>query len=181
MKIQLDIEKLIEQGTISNELDFERVLIAERKLRVLAKKNEKFKILRIKLREIIEKYEQKNWSKIDSVDEIQILQSDKYEKIAENEQLFINNRKQLIKTRLKQNNLNQNDLGQILGHKSKTHISELINGIKPFTLRDLVIIHRLLDIELNKLIPIYLSFEDQIRIKETVSKMNKPKIKLELH
>jgi len=43
-------------------LDFERAMIADRKLRVLAKENPKFKSVRKKLRDLIEQYENKNWS-----------------------------------------------------------------------------------------------------------------------
>lgn len=37
MTAQFDIERLLEKGGIHNEMDFERALIAERKLRVMAK------------------------------------------------------------------------------------------------------------------------------------------------
>ena len=50
-----------------------------------------------------------------------------------------------IKERLSFFNLNQKDLGLLLGHKSTTYISELINGVCPFTLRDLTIIHEVLE------------------------------------
>ena len=39
MTIQFDILQLIEVGKIQNELDFERALIADRKLRILSKEN----------------------------------------------------------------------------------------------------------------------------------------------
>ena len=58
-------------------------------------------------------------------------------------------------------------------------MSELMNGIKPFTLKDLVIINRLLKIDINELVPIFLSREDQIKIKSAVLELNKPQIKLE--
>ncbi len=38
MKTQFDIEEILELGEIQNALDFERGLIADRKLRVLFKK-----------------------------------------------------------------------------------------------------------------------------------------------
>ena len=66
----------------------------------------------------------------------------------------------------------------LLGHRSKTHMSELINGIKPFTLKDLIIINRILKVEITKLVPVYLSKEDQIKINEAIRKLNKPKIEL---
>ena len=62
MKTQLDISKLLEIGEIQNELDFERALIADRKLRILSREDATYKSIRIKLRNLIEDYENKNWS-----------------------------------------------------------------------------------------------------------------------
>ena len=62
MKTQLDISKLLEIGKIQNELDFERALIADRKLRILSKEDSKYKTIRKSLRDLIETYENKNWS-----------------------------------------------------------------------------------------------------------------------
>ena len=45
MKTHFDIEKIVEKGVISNELDYDRALIADRKLRLLAKENVYFKNL----------------------------------------------------------------------------------------------------------------------------------------
>lgn len=64
----------------------------------------------------------------------------------------------------------------LLGHRSKTHISELMNGIKPFTLKDLVIINRVFKIELTKLVPVYLSKEDQIKVKKALKQLGKSEI-----
>ena len=77
--------------------------------------------------------------------------------------MFIDIRKQEIRKKLKELDLSQENLALLLGHKSKTHMSELINGIKPFTLKDLIIINRLLKVEITKLVPVYLSKEDQIK------------------
>lgn len=178
MKTHFDLEKIIEKGVITNELDYERALISDRKLRLLAKENLHFKNLRIKLRDIIEKYENSEWSDVDQIDDSKLLESEKAEHIAESERLFLENRKQAIRKKLKELELTQENLALILGHKSKTHMSELMNGIKPFTLRDLIIINRLLKIEITILIPIFVSKEDQIKIKEAVIKLDKPKIRL---
>jgi hypothetical protein len=178
MKTHFDIEKIVENGLISNELDYERALIADRKLRILASENLHFKNLRFKLRDLIEKYEISEWSDVDKIDENKLLESDKYERIAELERLFIETRKQSIRNRLKEFDLTQENLASILGHKSKTHMSELMNGIKPFTLKDLIIINRLLKIEIAILIPVFLSKEDQTKVKEAIIKLDKPKVKL---
>ncbi|WP_242607217.1 helix-turn-helix domain-containing protein [Flavobacterium sp. MEB061] len=178
MKTHFDIEKIVEKGIITNELDYERALISDGKLRLLSKENLHFKNLRTKLRDIIEKYENSEWNDVDKIDENKLLESDKAERIAELERIFLENRKQAIRKKLKELELTQENLASILGHKSKTHMSELMNGIKPFTLKDLIIINRLLKIEIAILIPVFLSKEDQIKVKEAVMKLGKPKIKL---
>lgn len=71
--------------------------------------------------------------------------------------------------------ITQENLASILGHKSKTHMSELMNGIKPFTLKDLIIINHLLKIEISILIPIFLSTEEQTKINKAVEKLDKSK------
>lgn len=178
MKTHFDIEKIVMDGKISNELDYERALIAYRKLRLLAKENPYFQNLRTKLSDLIAKYEEIEWSDIDKIDDQKIIESDKNEQIAELERKFIENRKQAIKRKLKEFDLTQENLASILGHKSKTHMSELINGIKPFTLKDLIIINRILNIEIATLIPVFLSSQDQLKIKQSLLKLNKPKIRL---
>ena len=178
MKTHFDIEKLVEIGAITSELDYERALIADRKLRLLVKENVQFKILRKKLRDLIEKYETAEWRNAEEISDEKLLESEKSERIAEAERVFIENRKQEIRTKLKQFDLSQEDLAALLGHRSKTHMSELMNGIKPFTLRDLIIINRLLKVAITKLVPVYLSKEDQVRLNEVIRQLGKPKVKL---
>jgi len=176
MKTHFDIEKIVELGIINNELDYERALIADRKLRLLGKEDVYFKTLRKKLRGIIEKYENKEWSVVESIDDNKLLESDKAEKFAELERQFLETRKIEIRKKLKALELTQENLASILGHKSKTHMSELMNGIKPFTLRDLIIIHQLLKIEISTLIPVFLSKEEQTKINQAVEKLDKSKV-----
>lgn len=179
MKTEFDIEAILKKGRLSNELDYERALVAERKLRLLAKEEAQFTTLRHQLRELLESYERSEWADADSIDDRQLIQSEKAEFIADQERQFLETRKRTIRNRLKQLELTQENLGSILGHKSKTHMSELMNGIKPFTLKDLIIMHRLLKIEMSVLIPVFLSNSDQEKVKLAVSKLDKPKVKLE--
>lgn len=178
MKTHFDIDSIINKGLISNELDYDRALIADRKLRLLAKESLHFKTLRSKLRSIIEKYESAEWNDVDKIDDKKLTESDKSEYIAEQERLFIEKRKQAIRQKIKEADLTQENLATILGHKSKTHMSELINGIKPFTLRDLIIINRLFSIDMDLLIPRFLSNKDQAAVKEALEKLDKPGVKL---
>jgi antitoxin component HigA of HigAB toxin-antitoxin module len=177
MKTHFDIENFIESGAINNEMDLERAMIADRKLRLLSKESVHFKNLRKKLRDLIEAYENKEWSSTEEITDEKIEESDRSEKIAEQERIFIDNRKDRIRRKLKKYDLTQENLGHILGHKSKTHMSELMNGIRPFTIKDLIAISILFEIELNELVPPFLSQEDRTRIASAITELNKPQVK----
>ncbi len=82
-----------------------------------------------------------------------------------------------IRKRLKAYDMSQQDLGILLGHK-KSYVSELINGVSQFSLKDLVIIHRVLRIELSILVPTYLQNDTREKVKNSIIKLNKPKLKL---
>lgn len=178
MKTQFDVNQLIESGKIQNELDFERALIADRKLRVLSKENPKFKSVRKKLRDLIEQYENQNWSSDSKISDKKLFESDIAELIAEKERLFIQRRKELIRKKLKNLNLTQQDFGKILDHPNKSYISELINGVSPFSLKDLIVINQLLKIDLTDLIPTFLPQSDRVKIRTTIKKLDNPKLKL---
>lgn len=178
MDTQFDIDNIIELRAIQNELDFERALILERKLRLLAKEDSKYSIPRKKLRDLIAKYEAENWSSDSAISEDQIHESDLAELIAEKERVFIEKRKDLIKSKLKRFELNQQEFGLILGHQNKSYISELINGVRSFSLKDLIIINRILKIDLVDLIPTFLSQSERLKLQNSVTKLGKPKLKL---
>jgi len=178
MKTPFDISQLIKAGKIQNELDFERALIADRKLRMLSKEEPKFKSVRKKLKDLIEQYENQNWSAGSRIPEKKLHESDVAEWIAKKEHLFIRRRRELIKDKLKSLKLTQQDFGKILGHQSKSYISELMNGISPFSLKDLIVINRLLKIDLTDLILTSLPQSDSIKISTTIEKLNNPKLKL---
>jgi antitoxin component HigA of HigAB toxin-antitoxin module len=178
MKTQFDISQLIENGEIQNELDFERALIADRKLRVLSTENPKLKSVRKKLRDLIEQYETQNWSAESRISDNKMRESDIAELIAEKERLFIQRRKELIRKKIKTLNLTQQDFGKILGHQSKSYVSELINGVSPFSLKDLIVINRLLKINLTDLVPTFLPQSDRVKIRTTIKKLDNPKLKL---
>jgi hypothetical protein len=177
MKIET-YKQIIQKGSISDELEFEKALILERKLRLLSVDNPEYKEARVKLRQIIKEYEKKNWSSESEITDEKIKESDNAEFIAEQERVFILKRKQIIKEKLTDLGLNQQDLGSILGH-NKTYTSELINGINPFTLKDLIIIHRLFKIKLENLIPTTIPQKERSRIRMSILKINKPKLKLD--
>ncbi|WP_423737076.1 helix-turn-helix domain-containing protein [Chitinophaga caseinilytica] len=172
----MDIEKLIASGVIKNELEYQRAMVANRKLRLLAESSAHFKNLRSKLLELLEKYEKIVWSDADTVSVAQVDQSDLAAAIAEKERIFFEKRKKTIQRKLKEFNLTQEELGLILGHKSKTHMSELINGVKPFTLTDIVVISKIFKLEIDLLIPKYLTYDKIDRINTAIDVINKPKL-----
>lgn len=178
MKTQFDISKLIKGDKIQNELDFERALIADRKLRVLSREDKSLKSVRKQLRDLIEQYEYEHWRADSKISNRKIHESDLAELIAEKERQFIQHRKEIIRKKLKSVNLTQQDFGKILGHKSKTYISELMNGVSPFSMRDIVIINRLLKIDLTELVPTFLPHSERVKIKTNIKKLDNPRIKL---
>jgi hypothetical protein len=73
--------------------------------------------------------------------------------------------------------MTQQDLGSLLGHP-KSYMSELINGVSQFTLKDLIITHRILGINLSTLIPTSLQSDTRDKLTESIKKLNKPKLRL---
>ena len=173
MKTQLDIKNVLRRGFISDEIEFERVLILYRKLRLVKENRPELAESYNHLRVLIKNYEEENWNNETEITEDRINESDTAEFLAEQERLFLKQRKQLIKTKLKAFDLNQQDLGILLGH-TKSYISELINGIHPFSNKDLIIIHRIFGIKLEALIPTMIPPMEQSRLKDSLAKINKP-------
>jgi len=178
MKTETDLRDILKKGELTNELDFERALIIDRKLRLIVKQQPEFAEDRKKLRSIIKSYEKVHWNSYSNITEQQIKESDDAEFIAEQERELLPIRKETIKRSLAKHNLTQQDLGILLGH-SKSYMSELMNGISPFSNRDLIILHRLFQIELEYLIPTIISQKDKAKLKESIIKLNNPKLKLE--
>jgi hypothetical protein len=87
MEIQFNILKILKTGKIESELDFERALIADRKLRVLCKTNPSLKPIRENLINLIEVYEEDNWSDVSNISSEKILESDVAELVAEQERI----------------------------------------------------------------------------------------------
>lgn len=178
MKEQVDLKGILKAGKLANELDLERALILDRKLRLLVKDDPELFESRKRLRSIIKQYEKANWSKESVIDEIKIKESDIAEFIAEQERIFLEKRRNTIKEKLNKLKITQQELGKILGH-GKTYMSELMNGVSPFSMRDLIIIHRLFGIKLENLIPTIISQKDRVKIMTSLTELNKPELTLE--
>lgn len=177
MKDIFDIKDIEKIERIENEYDLQKASLLERKLRLMIKENPDLKPIRKKLRDLIKNYEDKEWADFENISDSKIEKSDKAEEIINSEQKFIKKRKDTIRKKLKEFDMTQQDLGIILEHP-KSYMSELMNGVSQFTLKDLVIIHRILGINLNTLIPTYLQSETRDKVKESIKKLNKPKLGL---
>lgn len=171
-----DIISLVKNGQLGNEQEYEAALSADRTLRHLAKTDPSKAELRKQLRGLIAEYEKIHWSDVEKVTEDKIVKSDELEKFAEKERRFIDQRKKLICLRLDKLKLNQSDLGKLLGHH-KSYISELVNGLRPFSQKDLILVHLLLKIPLDELIFVSVPVETRRRIQGQVVALEK-KIKL---
>ncbi len=178
MKDLENIRDMEQVEKLENEYDFQKALLLDKKLRLMIKEQPELRPLRKKLRRLMTEYEERVWSDPEQVTNKQLEDSDKAESIVETERRFIKNRKNAIRKKLKEYDMTQQDLGDLLGH-SKSYMSELINGVSQFSMKDLVIIHRIFRIGLKTLIPTYLQSETMNRVKNTISRLNKPKLKLQ--
>ncbi|MDC1324645.1 helix-turn-helix domain-containing protein [Flavobacteriaceae bacterium] len=169
-----NIEKI---SALNSELEVEKATNLYLKLRVLAKENKSYKILRKHLSKLIKDYEDKNWSISENITNKQVKESDLAEQIVQEENDFYSKRKEIIRERLKESGLNQTDLAKILGHR-KSYISELINGVRPFSKEDLIIINRLFKIELENLIPTFIKEDKVLHIRKTLKSILKSRIRL---
>jgi transcriptional regulator with XRE-family HTH domain len=172
-----EIRALLKRGAIGDELELQRAMIADRNLRLLSKENPSLKQLRSDLRALMREFEKAHWADIDKVSNQQMEDSETAEKIAEAELRFIQQRKELILSKLAALNLKQQDLCSLLDH-NKSYISELLNGLRSFSSGDLVIIHRLLKIDLENLIPTIIPLETQKRLEQSLANISSKQIKL---
>jgi predicted XRE-type DNA-binding protein len=174
---KFSIHNIRKLESLASELEFERATSIYLKLRVLVKDDESYMSIRKHLRNLIKSYEQKNWADENLITDNQIKESDLAEILIQAENEFYHKRKELIKEKLKEVGLNQNDLAKILEHR-KGYMSELINGLRPFSKDDIVVINRLFKIKLEYLIPTYIRQDRVLHIKKTLNSLSNNKIKL---
>lgn len=174
---KFSIQNIQKINSLTSELEFEKASSLYLQLRVLVKEDKSYEPIRTHLRGLIKDYEEKNWSDDYSVTEDQIKESDLAEALIQAENEFYHKRKELIKAKLKDAGLNQNDLAKILGHR-KGYMSELINGLRPFSKEDLVVINRLFKIKFEDLIPAFIKQEKASHIKKTLESLSNNKIRL---
>ena len=177
MKDIMNIKEVQNIERLENEYDLQKASLLERKLRLLKDENPDLIPIRNKIRSLISEYEAREWSDYEKISDSKIEESDKAESIVNFEQKFLKKRKESIRKKLKEFDMTQQDLGILLGHP-KSYMSELINGVSQFTMKDLVIIHRIFDISLKTLIPTFLQSETREQVRNSIFKLNKPKLRL---
>jgi transcriptional regulator with XRE-family HTH domain len=175
---KFDLDNVLKIVSLDNELELNRANELQLKLRLMAKNDPELLAHRKHLRDLIKKYEAKYWSNDSEIDKKQIALSDIAEEIAQNENVFLNARKKLIKKELKKLSLTQQDLGTILGHR-KSYMSELLNGVRTLSMTDIIAIHKLLNIELKLLIPPFLNDEKRAMLNQNLKKLQKPNLKID--
>ena len=174
---RFSIQNIQKINSLTSELEFEKASSLFLQLGVLEKGDKSYRPIRNHLRDLIKDYEKSNWVDEDSITYIQIKESDLAEALVQAENEFYHKRKELIKVKLKETGLNQNDLAKILGHR-KGYMSELINGLRPFSKEDLVVINRLFKIKFEDLIPRFIKQERALHIKKTLETLSNNKIRL---
>jgi len=177
MKDIVNIKEVENIERLENEYDLQKASLLERKLRLMIDENPDLKPIRKKLRDLIKEYETREWADFENISDSKVEESDKAEEIVNYEQRFIIKRKESIRKKLKEFDLTQQDLGTLLGHP-KSYMSELINGVSQFTMKDLVIIHRIFGMSLKALIPTHLQLDTREKVWESIRKLNKPKLGL---
>ena len=176
MRELMNISEIENIVRLENEYDLQQASLLDRKLHLMVEENPDLKPIRKKIRNLIKEYENRNWSDFENITDSQIEESEKAEQIINAEQKFIKKRKEIIRKKLKEFDMTQQDLGILLGHP-KSYISELMNGVSQFTMKDLIIIHRIFGINLKSLIPTYLQSDTRDKIRESINKLNKPKLR----
>lgn len=165
-----DIKKLLSSGRIESELDFKRAMLADRFLRLYQERQPELGVTRKALRSLIASFETRHWSDEKLVTQAQLEENDAAETQAEKEYAFIKQRRSLILTKLKEIHLRQKDLATLLNH-SNSYTSELLNGIRPFSSNDLILIHLLFNIRLEDLFITILSPEVLTRLSRAIDKI----------
>jgi len=174
---RLEIDNILKIDELISELEFEQATAIQGKLRWMVGEDSSLEPIRQHLLKLIEKYETKNWVNKTKITNEQINESDLAEKIVNAENFFIQKRKELIKEKLEEYEINQEGLGKILGHRPN-YMSELLNGVRPFSRDDIVVIHRLFDIDFKDLIPPFLKKEVTNHIKMTLGEFKNLKVQL---
>ena len=176
---RLEIDNILKIDELNSELEFERATLIHGKLRWMIKEDSSLEPIGQHLKVLIERYEKAHWNDDLEITEEQIQESDIAEKFVSAESTFIQKRKELLKLKIKENDIAQKDLAKILGHRPN-YMSELMNGIRPFSRDDIVVINRLFEIDFKYLIPPFLKKEVTNHVKITLGELKNNNIGLRI-
>ncbi len=176
---RLEIDNILKLTELNSELELERASAIYGKLRWMMKADSSLGPIRQHLKSLMMHYEKKHWTEESKISDEQITESDTAEKIVSSENVFTQKRKELIRGKLKEIGISQQDLAKILGHRPN-YMSELINGVRPFSRDDIIVLHRLFGIEFKDLIPPFLKAEVTNHIKLTLGELKNTKVRLKL-
>jgi transcriptional regulator with XRE-family HTH domain len=175
-RMQLTIDTISKIDCLTNEYELQKAGLLERQLRLMEKDSPSYKKIRNHVRKLIVEYENRTWADTEKITERQLEESDLAEARIYMEITFYNKRKEIIRKKLKELDMTQQDLGTLLNH-SKSYISELINGLSPFSMKDLLIIHKILEIDLKFLIPSWVPLDVKEKVLENIELSNNLKLK----
>lgn len=173
---KFSIDNILKIHELVDEIEFEQASSLYLKLRWMVHENPSLEQVRNYLGNLMELYENKHWGDPAKITQELVDESDKAEILIEKDNLFIAKRKEIIKSRLNNNKLKQSDLAKILGHRDN-YMSELINGIRPFSKEDIIVMNRLLKIPFKDLISPYIKEEVVKRIKIVLSTLKNEGLK----
>jgi len=176
---RLEIDNILKLDELNSELEYEKAISIYGRLRWMAKEDNSLKPIKQHLRSLIKLYEESHWNDETKIRDEQIKESDLAERIVSSESEFIQKRKELMRGKLKENGISQQDLAKILGHRPN-YMSELMNGVRPFSRDDIIVLHRLFDIDLKDLVPPFLKTEVTNHIKQTLGELKNKRTKMKL-
>ncbi len=175
----LEIDNILKLDKLSSELEYEKAISIYGRLRWMLRDDKSLITAKQHLKALIKQYEEAHWQDEAGISSKQIRESDNAEKIVYLESKFIQKRKELIREKLKESGIAQQDLAKILGHRPN-YMSELINGVRPFSRDDIIVLHRLFDLDLKDLVPPFLKLEVAYHIKQTLNELKNKKTKINL-
>jgi len=176
---RLEIDNILKLDKLNNELEYEKAISIYGRLRWMAKEDSSLFSVKEHLKTLIKQYEESHWEDETKISTEQIRESDIAERIVSSESEFIQKRKELIREKLKENGITQQDLAKVLGHRPN-YMSELMNGVRPFSRDDIIVLHRLFDLDLKDLVPPFLKTDVKNHIKQTLNELKNKKTKIKL-
>lgn len=172
------IDNIMSITVLNSELEVEQASSLISKFKWMQKENETLKPLRKHLVSLIEEYENEHWLNINQITDEQVKKSDRAEWFVENQNIFTQRRKEIIRASLKVRNLKQKDLAHILGRR-ESYLSEQLNGVRHFSDNDIKILNRTFRIPLENLFDLYMEEAVRNRVKKVIKEY--PDAKLELN